>query len=78
VLSAATGLSLSVGDAGTGMELKAGMVLAIEPMFTLGTPRVKLMSDGYTYVTRDDSRAAHWEHTILITDGPAEILTALK
>jgi methionyl aminopeptidase len=51
------------------------MVLAIEPMFTEGTPRVKLMPDGYTFVTKDGSRAAHFEHTILITKGKPEILT---
>ncbi len=67
----------NVGDAGKGEELVPGMVIAIEPMFTEGTPKVKLMPDGYTFVTKDGSRAAHFEHTILITDGPAEILTKL-
>ena len=67
----------NVGDAGTGDELVAGMVLAIEPMLTEGTPRVKLMPDGYTFVTKDGSRAAHFEHTILITRGKPEILTQL-
>ncbi len=65
----------NVGDAGTGEELLPNMVLAIEPMMTLGTPRVKLMPDGYTFVTKDGSRAAHFEHTILITKGKPEILT---
>jgi methionyl aminopeptidase len=65
----------NVGDAGTGEELMPNMVLAIEPMFTEGTPRVKLMPDGYTFVTKDGSRAAHFEHTILITKGKPEILT---
>lgn len=65
----------NVGDAGTGDELVEGMVLAVEPMFTLGTPRVKLLADGYTFVTRDGSRAAHFEHSILITKNGAEILT---
>ncbi|MBY0539455.1 type I methionyl aminopeptidase [Patescibacteria group bacterium] len=65
----------NVGDAGTGEELLPNMVLAIEPMFTEGTPRVKLMPDGYTFVTKDGSRAAHFEHTILITKGKPEILT---
>ena len=67
----------NVGDAGQGEDLVPGMVLAIEPMFTLGTPRVRLKFDGYTFVTKDGTRAAHWEHTILITDGSPEILTAL-
>lgn len=65
------------GEAGTGPELIPGMVLAIEPMFTEGTDEVKLLSDGYTYITKDNSRAAHFEHTILITDGNPEILTVL-
>ncbi|MBV9349345.1 MAG: type I methionyl aminopeptidase [Patescibacteria group bacterium] len=67
----------NVGDAGTGEELLPGMVLAIEPMFTEGSPKVRLMKDGYTFVTIDGSRAAHFEHTILITSGAAEILTAI-
>ncbi len=65
----------NVGDAGSGELLVEGMVLAIEPMFTLGTPRVKLLSDGYTYVTRDGTRAAHFEHTVLVTQGKPEVLT---
>lgn len=67
----------NVGDAGTGDLLVPGMVLAIEPMFTLGTPKVRVKFDGYTYVTKDGTRAAHWEHTVLITDKAPEILTAL-
>lgn len=67
----------NVGDKGTGIVLKSGMVLAIEPMFTEGTPKVKLMPDGYTFVTKDGSRAAHFEHTILVTDTNPEILTSL-
>ena len=66
------------GTPGTGAELIPGMVLAIEPMFTEGTDgRVKLMKDGYTYVARDGSRSAHFEHTIVITEGAPEILTKL-
>ncbi|MBX4198426.1 type I methionyl aminopeptidase [Candidatus Parcubacteria bacterium] len=63
------------GMPGEGALLKPGMVIAIEPMFTLSGPEVKLMSDGYTYKTRDGSLAAHFEHTIVITDGDPEILT---
>jgi methionyl aminopeptidase len=63
------------GERGTGPELVPGMVLAIEPMFTEGSPDVKLMPDGYTFVTRDHSRAAHFEHTIVVTKGAPEILT---
>lgn len=65
----------NVGDAGTGPELAEGMVIAIEPMFTEGTPKVKLMPDGYTFVTKDGSRAAHFEHTVLITKNGTEVLT---
>ena len=65
----------NVGDAGHGELLVPGMVLAIEPMFTLGTPKVRVKFDGYTYVTKDGTRAAHWEHTILVTDSAPEILT---
>lgn len=64
------------GDAGVGDVLKPGMVIAIEPMFNLGSRHVKLDSDGYTYRTRDGKPSAHFEHTVLITKGGAEILTA--
>src|SRR3972149_2587983 len=63
------------GERGQGMKLKAGMVLALEPIVNEGTRYIKLMPDGYTYVTRDHKRSAHFEHTILITEGDAEILT---
>lgn len=65
----------NTGEAGHGERLLSGMVLAIEPMFTEGSARVKLLSDGYTFTTRDGSRAAHFEHTILVTEGNPEILT---
>lgn len=67
----------NVGDRGTGETLLPGMVIAIEPMFTEGTSKVKLMPDGYTFVTRDGSRSAHFEHTILVTEGAPEILTKI-
>ena len=51
------------------------MVLAIEPMFNLGTSDVVLHDDGYTVTTADNQASAHVEHTILITDGEPEILT---
>lgn len=63
------------GRAGTGDVLKAGMVLAIEPMFSLGSAKIKLLDDGYTYSTEDGSLSAQFEHTVLITDGDPEILT---
>ena len=65
------------GQAGTGYLLKPGMVLAIEPMVTLGSPRTRVLSDDWTVVTVDGSRAAHFEHTVAITPSGPEILTAL-
>ena len=61
----------NVGYAGKGPRLKAGMVLAIEPMINLGGPEVKVLDDGWTAVTIDGSYSAHFEHTVAITnDGP--------
>ncbi len=64
------------GVAGTGPVLKAGMTIAIEPMATLGDYAIKLDGDGWTIRTVDGSLAAHFEHTILITDNSYDILTA--
>ena len=64
------------GEPGRGPRLAEGMVLAIEPMVNAGKPAVKVLSDGWTAVTRDRSLAAHFEHTVAVTaDGPW-ILTA--
>jgi len=63
------------GRKGTGPKLKAGMVLAIEPMVNMGTGSVKILSDGWTVVTGDGKPSAHFEHSVLITKGPPEILT---
>ncbi len=65
------------GNAGEGVVLKPGMVIAIEPMCTLGSPAVKIARDGYTFKTKDKSLAAHFEHTIVITETGAEILTQI-
>ncbi len=65
------------GKRGKGEKLKPGMVLAIEPMVNEGTEKIILDEDGYTYSTADCKRSAHFEHTILITKGEAEILTKL-
>jgi methionyl aminopeptidase len=64
------------GHAGIGSKLKAGMTIAIEPMATLGDYHVKIDKDGWTFRTVDGSLAAHFEHTILITQTGYEILTA--
>lgn len=56
-------------------RLKAGMTIAIEPMVTLGSPRVEVLRDRWTVVTLDRQLAAHFEHTVLVTEGEPEILT---
>ncbi len=59
------------GVAGKGLKLKAGMAIAIEPMFNLGTAETVVLDDGWTVVTADGAISAHFEHTVLITaDGP--------
>jgi len=63
------------GPAGRGPKLKAGMTIAIEPMATLGGKEVYLEKDGWTVKTSDGSIAAHFEHTVLVTESGAEVLT---
>lgn len=63
------------GKANRGLRLKAGMVLAIEPMVTFGDYRVKTLNDGWSVVTVDNSISAHYENTIVITNSEPEILT---
>lgn len=63
------------GVPGTGPRLKAGMVLAIEPMVNAGTYRIEILEDGWTAVTKDRKLSAHFEHTIYISDSGPEILT---
>ena len=65
------------GKMGTGPIMKKGMTLAIEPMATLGGKEIKMDADGWTIRTADGSLAAHFEHTILVTDDGCEILTAI-
>ncbi len=64
------------GEAGRGPRLAEGMVLAIEPMVNAGKPAVKVLSDGWTAVTRDHSLSAHFEHTVAVVADGAWILTA--
>jgi len=64
------------GHPGTGIELVEGMVLALEPISSAGKASVVLAPDGYTYRTRDGSRSAHFEHTVLLENGKARIITA--
>ncbi|MFA6519995.1 MAG: type I methionyl aminopeptidase [Candidatus Paceibacterota bacterium] len=63
------------GKRGTGAKLVPGMIVALEPMLNLGTKHVTIDDDGYTIRTADGKRSAHFEHSILITDGEPEILT---
>ncbi|WOO43507.1 type I methionyl aminopeptidase [Rubellicoccus peritrichatus] len=63
------------GRRGSGPKLHAGMTIAIEPMVNLGAPPIQIGSDGWTASTADGLPAAHFEHTVLITEGDAEILT---
>lgn len=63
------------GRAGTGPILKAGMTIAIEPITTLGSPRIFQAHDGWTLLTADGSRSAQFEHTVLVTDVGSDILT---
>ena len=65
------------GPAGHGPRLSEGMVLAIEPMVNAGKPAVKVLSDGWTAVTKDKSLSAHFEHTVVVTREGREILTLL-
>ena len=63
------------GPPGQGPRLKPGMTLAIEPMINAGSPGVKILEDGWTAVTQDGKRSAHFEHTVAITESGPEILT---
>ncbi|MEK7503021.1 MAG: type I methionyl aminopeptidase [Patescibacteria group bacterium] len=63
------------GSPGRGIELLENMIIAIEPMATEGSPKVKLLDDGWTWVTADGSRSAHFEHTLVVTKNGSEILT---
>jgi methionyl aminopeptidase len=60
-----------------GLELVSGICLAIEPMLTMGSPAVGLRDDGWTIATLDGSLAAHFEHSIVVTEHGPEILTTV-
>jgi len=66
------------GKKGRGIELKRGMILAIEPMVNAGKYKVKILSDGWTVITADGSLSAHFEHSVAITDNGPEILSKLN
>jgi len=65
------------GKAGTGIRLRSGMVLAIEPMINQNSFEVSVLEDGWTVVTNDGGLSAHFEHTVAITDNGPEILTRI-
>ncbi len=66
---------LHYGRPGTGLELKEGMTMTVEPMVNAGKANVKLLPDGWTVVTKDHSLSAQWEHTVLVTRDGFEVLT---
>jgi methionyl aminopeptidase len=63
------------GKPGTGMSLKAGMTIALEPMVLVGTAETRVLSDQWTVVSADGSLTAHFEHTVAVTEGEPLILT---
>lgn len=66
------------GRPGRGPRLKAGMTLAVEPMVNMGRAAVEVMNDGWTVLTKDRKPSAHFEHTIAVSDGSAEVLTIVE
>ncbi len=66
------------GKKGRGIELKSGMILAIEPMVNEGEYKVRILADGWTVVTKDGSLSAHFEHSVAITDNGPDILSKLN
>ncbi|MEX0910366.1 MAG: type I methionyl aminopeptidase [Candidatus Paceibacterota bacterium] len=63
------------GHKGQGEVLRPGLVIAIEPMVTLGSEKTKVLDDEYTFITKDGSLSAHFEHTVVVTDKGVEVLT---
>ena len=66
------------GPAGRGPDLRPGLVVAVEPMLTLGGEETRLLADGWTVVTADGSLSAHFEHTIAVTEDGPEVLTGRR
>jgi methionyl aminopeptidase len=66
---------LHYGRPATGMELKSGMTITVEPMLNAGKRDTRLLADGWTVVTKDHSLSAQWEHTVLVTETGYEVLT---
>jgi methionyl aminopeptidase len=70
-------LNFVPAGAGRGPRLQSGMTLAIEPMVNAGTRHTRVLADGWTVVTADGKRCAHFEHSVAVTDGEPEVLTVL-
>jgi methionyl aminopeptidase len=66
---------LHYGRPGSGTELRSGMIFTIEPMINAGKAAITELPDGWTIVTKDRSLSAQWEHTVLVTETGAEVLT---
>ena len=66
------------GRRGSGIKLKKGLVIAIEPMINIGTRDIMQHSDGWTITTLDKKPSAHFEHTVVVREGEAEILSSFK
>jgi methionyl aminopeptidase len=66
---------LHYGKAGTGLELRPGMIFTVEPMINAGKPAIRELADGWTIVTKDHSLSAQWEHTVLVSETGYEVLT---
>lgn len=69
---------LNYGEKNTGVKLKPGLVLAVEPMINVGGSEVEIKSDGWTVVTKDSTLSAHFEHTIAVTENGSEVLTLIQ
>jgi methionyl aminopeptidase len=69
---------INFGRIGRGIKLEEGMVIAIEPMVNAGSYKVGILNDGWTAVTKDGKRSAHFEHSVAIMDGKAVILSKLE
>ena len=66
---------LHYGRAGTGLQLKSGMIFTVEPMINAGKAAIRQLADGWSVVTKDHSLSAQWEHTVLVTEDGYEVLT---
>ncbi|MCY1553322.1 Methionine aminopeptidase 1 [compost metagenome] len=66
------------GKRGSGIKLEEGMVIAIEPMINAGTAAVKFWSDGWTVTTKDNKPSAHFEHTVAVKKGKADVLSTFS